>query len=213
VAAVTAAVLLFPHSQTGDYDLDPAFPKALRAPRDQPPPARATDEVLVASVERMWRRMFADAGLRYEPVKVRHFGEPGAKPCAPEAELEDLAGLYCQEERAIYFSPSRSGHWRYVVAHEVGHHVQELRGTFTAAEEEAFKRPFKLTDVHLREELQADCYSGVWAHSVGLKPPSAWYHEVAEGEPGTAAQRRRWLYRGLRSGRPARCDTFAVQQP
>ncbi|MDQ3740184.1 MAG: neutral zinc metallopeptidase [Actinomycetota bacterium] len=175
------------------------------------PPASASDEELVRAVEQVWRRLFREAGLKYEPVKVRHFGDPGAKPCAPEEE--GFAGLYCQDERAIYFSRERSGQWRYVVAHEVGHHVQELRGTFTAAEEEAGGGPLRFTDVHLREELQADCYSGVWAHAVGLPPPGEWYHDVAEGEPGTHAQRRRWLHRGLRTGRPADCDPFAVASP
>jgi predicted metalloprotease len=207
--------LLYPRTETGDYDVPAAFPRTLKAPRvSDAPPRIADDETLVRAVERVWRPLFKRAGHRYEPARVAHFGDDEPEPCAPMED--DLLGLYCGEDRTIFFvrdRPPGDALWLYVVAHEVGHHVQELRGTLRATGEELTGNTSFVKDLHLREELQADCYAGVWAHAVRARPPDPAYHDLPDEEPGNPVQRRRWLMRGLRTGRPGACDTFTARQP
>ena len=212
--AVAAAAFLYPRTKPGDYDVPRAFPRELKAPRLRAAlPPTLPDEALVRDAENVWRLLFRRAGLSYEPVRVAHFGDDGVKPCAP---LEDsLVGLYCGDSRTIFLvrDAVRDRTWLYVVAHEVGHHVQELRGTLRASGDELERHTSFVNDLHLREELQADCYVGVWAHAVGAPPPDPSFHQLPEEEPGTPQQHRRWLLRGRRTGRPAACDTFAVRRP
>ena len=168
------------------------------------------------SVERVWRRLFQREDLLFQPARVVHFDDGGdPEPCAPLDE--SLLGLYCPERRTIFLTDREEAGsfalWRYVVAHEVAHHVQELRGTLLASGEEFEKHTSFVRDLHLREELQADCYAGVWAHAVGAEPPDRAFHEQPDEEPGTPRQRRRWLMRGLRTGRPAECNTFRPRRP
>ena len=118
----------------------------------------------------------------------------------------------------------------YVIAHEVGHHVQKLTGGFDRAEA---TRGRESNQNSVRMELQADCYAGVWGHYAGtMNQLDA--GDIAEGlnaaaavgddniqkqtqgrvspesfTHGSSAQRQRWLKRGLDSGRPSDCDTFA----
>jgi predicted metalloprotease len=121
----------------------------------------------------------------------------------------------------------------YVVAHEVGHHVQKLTGQFKRLEA-VRGRTSGQTGVSVRMELQADCYAGVWGNHAGLM------HELDPGDleealaaataigddrlqqqtqgrvvpesftHGTSAQRTRWFKRGFDSGRPQDCDTFSA---
>ena len=168
------------------------------------------------AVEAVWTPLFDRAGHDFEPAEVRDisFGGDDDGICAPPEETADLLGLYCEDDQRIYLLPAdRSVSWRYVVAHEVGHHVQGLRGTLDATRDELDEHPGAFDDLHLREELQADCYAGVWGHAAGLPPPGAAFHDQPADEPGTPAQRRRWLMRGWRTGRPAMCDTFSPRRP
>ena len=123
----------------------------------------------------------------------------------------------------------------YVIAHEVGHHVQKLTGNFRrleAAQGRASSAEYNRISV--RMELQADCYAGVWGHHAGamnqLDPgdvEEALAAATAIGDDrlqqqtqgrvvpesfthGTSAQRVRWFKRGLDSGRPQDCDTFSA---
>jgi uncharacterized protein len=150
----------------------------------------------LASANAMWTSAFAAAGARYEaPVLAAQTGCGGPRG--------SWAGVYCDGKIVV----DVDGHVRrhaaagqaledvvlgYVVAHEVGHHVQALRGT---------------PDVILKRELHADCLAGVWGKASGAPLPPTWaYGEDAEH--GTAAQRIHWLNEGYRSARPADCDTI-----
>lgn len=166
-------------------------------------------------VEAVWRPLFARAGHRFEAAEVRDMtSREDDGICAPPEETTDLLGLYCDGERRIFLlAPEPTVNWRYVVAHEVGHHVQGLRGTLDATRDELDDHPGAVEDLHLREELQADCYAGVWGRAAGLPPPADTFHQQPVDEPGTPTQRRRWLMRGWRSGRPALCDTFSPRRP
>lgn len=121
----------------------------------------------------------------------------------------------------------------YVLAHEIGHHVQNLTGTHDRVRELQQTRPTAANELSVRVELQADCYAGVWGHSTGqrrlletgdveegLAAASAVgddrIQQRTTGEinvdaftHGSAAQRSAWFKRGFASGDPRSCDTFA----
>jgi uncharacterized protein len=125
--------------------------------------------------------------------------------------------------------------WAYVIAHEVGHHVQQELGT--SAEVSRLQRddPRQANALSVRLELQADCYAGVWGHSVfaagDLDPgdvKEAVRASAAVGDDrlqrraggqvnpdsfthGSSAQRTEWFNRGRANGEPADCDTFSPE--
>jgi predicted metalloprotease len=122
----------------------------------------------------------------------------------------------------------------YVVAHEVGHHIQTLLGT-SARVQQARSRVSEAegNQLSVRQELQADCYAGVWGHHAarqnwleegdvedGLRAAAAIGDDRLQRQSqgyvvpesfthGSAAQRQQWLLRGLKSGDPNQCDTFS----
>jgi predicted metalloprotease len=125
--------------------------------------------------------------------------------------------------------------WAYVIAHEMGHHVQRMTGTSAAVERLSRSEPADANELSVRQELQADCYAGVWAATVyaegALEPgdlDEAFNAAEAVGDDrlqrqatgsvdpdsfthGTSEQRRTWFERGYRSGDPGDCDTFAAE--
>jgi predicted metalloprotease len=124
--------------------------------------------------------------------------------------------------------------WAYVIAHEVGHHIQRELGTSDEVNRIRQSDPERANDASVRLELQADCYAGVWARSV--------FDDLDEGDVdeamtaseavgddrlqqqagrrvdpdsfthGSSAQRRAWFERGRARGEPADCDTFAAEE-
>jgi len=124
--------------------------------------------------------------------------------------------------------------WAYVIAHEVGHHIQDQLGT--SAEVERIRRsdPDRANEASVRLELQADCYAGVWAQSVfeagdleagdideALRASEAVGDDRLQQQAGrqvnpdsfthgSSAQRHEWFDRGRERGEPADCDTFSV---
>jgi predicted metalloprotease len=122
----------------------------------------------------------------------------------------------------------------YVLAHEIGHHVQNLEGTSTAVHEQQQREPDVANELSVRLELQADCYAGVWGSSAqerGLIEPGDLEEGLGAAEAvgddrlqeqagvdvqpetwthGSAEARARWFRVGFDTGDPARCDTFSV---
>lgn len=125
----------------------------------------------------------------------------------------------------------------YVVAHELGHHVQKLLGIEAKMRAAQQANPSRANDLSVRLELQADCFAGVWGHSTeqraiidqsdiqsGLNAAAAVgddrLQKMATGSVmperfthGTSAQRAKWLRTGLDSGRVDACDTFSASEP
>ncbi len=123
--------------------------------------------------------------------------------------------------------------WAYVIAHEMGHHIQQLTGTSGEVDRLAASDPGEANELSVRQELQADCYAGVWAATVfaqgDLEPgdlDEAFGATEAIGDDrlqeqagrrinpdsfthGSSAQRRAWFETGYSSGSPAACDTFS----
>lgn len=197
---------------------------------------------VMTSTEQTWTRIFADQGQRY-PAPVLNFYEGGVQSGCGQAT--SAAGpFYCPADRGIYldtaffrelatrFGAAGDFAQNYVIAHEVGHHIQNVTGTM----EQVRARQSRMSQAEgnalsVRVELQADCYAGVWAAQnrdrldpgdieEGLRAAEAIGDDTLQRQAqgtivpesfthGTSAQRMKWLKRGLDSGNPAVCDTFS----
>jgi uncharacterized protein len=198
---------------------------------------------VLGSTEEVWGRIFQQSNAQYHaPTLVLYDGQTRSACGIGQAAM---GPFYCQNDEKLYVDLSffRDLQTRfgapgdfaeaYVIAHEVGHHVQKLTGTFGRIEA-ARGRAQGATGVSVRMELQADCYAGVWGHHAGtmnqLEPgdiEEALKAATAIGDDrlqkqsqgrvvpesfthGSSEQRVRWFKRGLDSGRPKDCDTFSA---
>ena len=212
-----------------------------------PPGQRADDRdadfsrAVLGQTEQVWTQVFAERGQRYEPpVLVLYdggtqtgcgFGEAATGPfyCPVDHKLYLDLSFFRQMQQQLG-APGDFAE-AYVIAHEVGHHVQNLTGNM----EQAGGRGAQGGSVRL--ELQADCYAGVWANRAearnriletgdvqeALNAASAVGDDKLQQQTrgqvspdsfthGTSAQRARWFNRGLQSGRMEDCDTFGAAQ-
>jgi predicted metalloprotease len=199
--------------------------------------------VVLASTEDVWTDIFSRSGRTYEKPKLVLFTGAARSACGLASAA--VGPFYCEEDRKVYLDLSffqelssrfgASGDFAdaYVVAHEVGHHVQNLLGTFDRV---AGNRRDNATSVRL--ELQADCYAGVWGYHAnrdkhmidpgdfeeGLRAAAAIgddrLQKMSRGEVspetfthGSSRERSGWLRQGLETGDPSRCDTFGQSLP
>ena len=202
---------------------------------------------VLASTEDTWGRMFQQSGQTYTPPRLHFYSREGSSGCG--AAQSAMGPFYCPTDQRVYLDPeffdelqtrfNAAGDFAqaYVIAHEVGHHIQYLTGTA-----DKVRREQQSTDeaganaLQVRMELQADCYAGVWAANAkdahgqpvmeagdaeeGLRAANAIGDDTLQRSAGrtpmpdsfthgTSAERVAWLKRGLESGDPARCDTFS----
>ncbi len=224
-----------------------------QAPAEQPPaatrPGAPPDEgrqfvsVVLASTEDTWNEIFSRNRGQYREPKLVLFNGRVDSACGRATAA--VGPFYCPGDEKVYIDLSffqelktqfrASGDFAeaYVIAHEVGHHVQNLLGTsdkVTALQQRGGEAQANRLSVML--ELQADCYAGVWGYHQGRKgvleqgdPEEALRAASAIGDDrlqkqaqgyvvpdsfthGTSAQRVRWFRVGLESGDVRRCDTF-----
>lgn len=197
---------------------------------------------VITSTEQTWTKLFADQGQRY-PAPVLNFYEGSVQSGCGQAS--SAAGpFYCPADRGIYldtgffrelatrFGAAGDFAQNYVIAHEVGHHIQNVSGTMERVRaRQARMSQAEGNALSVRVELQADCYAGVWAAQnrdrleagdieEGLRAAEAIGDDTLQRQAqgtivpesfthGTSAQRMKWLKRGLDSGNPAACDTFS----
>lgn len=224
------------------------------APRPQPGPGQpdvAGDfvSVVLADTEDVWNGLFASTGSAYREPKLVLYEDLVQSACGRQSAA--TGPFYCPGDEKVYLDTSffaelsqrygAPGDFAiaYVIAHEVGHHVQRLTGVSgqvdrlrsRASEAEA-------NALSVRQELQADCYAGVWAHHAHAQRRVLEAGDVEEGlraaaaigddrlqkqargyavpetfTHGTSAQRVHWFKVGLDSGDVGRCDTFANRVP
>ena len=197
---------------------------------------------VLASTEEKWTEMFSAAGQRYQPPTLVFFPGTGMSGCGVAQSA--MGPFYCPSDRKIYLDTSffqelstRFGApgdfaQAYVIAHEVGHHVQTISGTSDLIRERqsAVSRT-EGNALQVRMELQADCFAGVWAareRNAALEPgdlEEGMRAAAAIGDDtlqraergrvvpesfthGTAAQRQEALMRGFQAGEPAACAAY-----
>lgn len=200
--------------------------------------------VVLADTEDTWHALFSAAGQRYQEPKLVLFSGAVRSGCGNAQSA--MGPFYCPTDNKVYIDLSfyqdlRDRHGApgdfaqaYVIAHEVGHHVQTLMGisqrVHAARSRLAKEEGNKLS---VKQELQADCFAGLWAHhanrsrqileqgdveeamtaatAIGddrLQQQGRGYVTPESFTHGTSAQRVRWFRRGLEEGTVAACDTF-----
>jgi predicted metalloprotease len=193
---------------------------------------------VLGSTERRWSEVFTRAGATYQPAKMIAYTNSGQSGCG--AAQAAMGPFYCPTDQSIYIDPEffselsqRFGApgdfaMAYVIAHEVGHHVQNLQGTLDQAQQaQARASRTEGNQIQVAVELQADCYAGVWAArdqnllepgdiEEGMRAAEAIGDDTLQKQMqgrvvpesfthGTAAQRQAALRRGLETGDPAAC--------
>ncbi len=209
------------------------------APRNDP--AAEFVSVVLASTEETWKATFAKLGRQYgEPVLVL-FEVTVRSGCGTASS--QTGPFYCPRDQKVYLDLSffreldrRFGApgdfaQAYVVAHEVGHHVQALLGINREVEEQQQNSTRAGANAwSVKLELQADCFAGVWGHQAqnmldpgdvdeGLRAAAAIGDDRLSGgrvspenfTHGTSEQRAHWLRQGLSTGDIKACDTFRSQ--
>jgi uncharacterized protein len=199
--------------------------------------------VVLRSTEMTWGRLFQQSGESYEAPLLVLFTDATRSACGLGQAA--MGPFYCPSDRKVYLDLSffqeldeRFGApgdfaQAYVVAHEIGHHVQTLTGVSAraqAARQRGGER--EANSLSVRQELQADCYAGVWGHYAaqegllesgdaeeGLRAAAAIGDDRLQRQSqgtvvpesfthGSSEQRVEWLRRGLESGRVDSCNTF-----
>lgn len=205
--------------------------------------ARFAGQIL-ATTEDAWGSYFQSRGRTYTPPKMVLYR--GSTPTACGTGQSAMGPFYCPADQKVYLDLSfyddmthklgaaGDAAFAYVIAHEVGHHVQHLNGTLEQVHR-AQQRvgQAQANRLSVRLELQADCLAGVWAHraqerdlfergdleeafnaaeAVGddrLQQRGQGYAVPDSFTHGTSAQRLEWFRRGLNSGDPEQCNTFS----
>jgi predicted metalloprotease len=199
-------------------------------------------QFVVADVQDTWKRIFAQANQTYEPTTLRLFTSGIQTGCG--GATSEVGPFYCPADKRVYidlgffrelqerFAARGDFAQAYVIAHEFGHHVQNVLGVSNDVRQQQQEDPEGANELSIRLELQADCLAGVWGHSAnqeGLLEPG----DVEEGlnaaaavgddriqqksgrgvnpeswTHGSSAQRMAWFRKGFENGDPAACDTF-----
>jgi len=195
---------------------------------------------VLGSTEDVWTKVFQQSRSQYRPPTLVLYDAQVRSGCGIAQSA--MGPFYCPNDEKLYIDLSffRDLQQRfrapgdfaqaYVIAHEVGHHVQKLTGKMQQME--TARGGPQSNQMSVRLELQADCYAGVWGHYAGtmkqLDPgdvDEALAASIAIGDDriqkqtqgrvvpeafthGSSEQRLRWLKRGLDSGLPQDCDTF-----
>jgi uncharacterized protein len=221
----------------------------------RPPDAGHSDgmrqfvSVVLADTEDVWRQAFQGMGKTYADPKLVLYSNTVSSPCGLASAAS--GPFYCPNDQKAYLdlsffeamktrlnSPGEFAE-AYVIAHEIGHHVQNQLGILQRATgERARSDQRKSNAISVQIELQADCLAGVWAYhadrtkhiiekgdvEAALNAASAVGDDHLQRQAhgtvmpdafthGTSAQRVRWFKRGLEGGSIKACDTFAADQP
>ena len=210
------------------------------------PAAKFVAKVL-GSTEQTWDKIFQNSGQQYPAPKLVLFSGQTSTACG--AGQAAMGPFYCPGDRKVYIDLSFYNEMKtrfhapgdfaqaYVIAHEVGHHIQNLMGTSDKVQQarQSARSEAQANAYSVRLELQADCYAGVWAHhadganrileagdveeamtaaaAIGddaLQKQAQGYAVPDSFTHGTSQQRMRWFNQGLSTGDVNKCDTFSV---
>lgn len=193
-------------------------------------------------VQDEWAKIFEKQGRQYQPAKLVLFTDQVRSACGFSSAA--VGPFYCPGDQKAYidlgfyrqlkqrFGAPGDFAQAYVLAHEIAHHVQTLEGTSAKLREISARDPRSRNGLSVRQELQADCYAGVWGHSAagrqmletgdveeGLRAAAAIGDDTLQKQSGQRVQpeswthgssemRVRWFRKGLETGDPSQCDTF-----
>ena len=235
----------------GQEQTSPAPPVSSGTPQD------ATGKfvaLVLGDTEDRWSEIFSAGGQTYHPPKLRLFAGSEPTPCAFAKSA--MGPFYCPRDQRIYLDTSFFDDLQrkfggcsnsnackfseaYVIAHEVGHHVQNELGILPRVTQmqQAAASSTEANRLQVRIELQADCFAGVWANRAqqkhhfldagdvdqALQTASAIGDDRLQKEAqgyvvpdafthGTSEQRERWFSNGFREGRVSACDTLSAQR-
>ena len=212
-------------------------------------PLRQFVSVVLADTEDVWKQVFSSAGRTYEEPKLVLFTNRIESACGMASTAS--GPFYCPNDHKVYldlaFFEEMKNRFHapgefaeaYVIAHEIGHHVQNSLGILPEATNlRRHSDERRSNEISVRLELQADCFAGVWAHHADRMKhiieqgdvEAAMNAAAAVGDDrlqrqtrgvivpdafthGSSAQRVRWFKRGLNSGSAKQCDTFAANSP
>ncbi|MCX8710907.1 neutral zinc metallopeptidase [Gilliamella sp. B3464] len=210
---------------------------------DQDPDAAKFTSVILASTEDYWSQQFKALGKTYIPPKLVLYTGSTQTSCGTGQTF--MGPFYCSIDKTVYLDTSFYQEMKqrlggggdfaqgYVIAHEIGHHVQNLLGTFNNIEQLKQTQPdINSNQLSVKLELQADCYAGLWGNAmqkqnileVGdieqalnttqaigddrLQRQSNGYVMPDSFTHGTSKQRYTWFKRGFDSGSINQCNTF-----
>src|SRR4051794_6925029 len=258
ILIVIVAINVLGGSGGSGFDVADAFGPQTTAPgADNPAPIPRSEDpdadlkdfsvYVFEDVQKTWQKTFTEAGDPYDRAKlVLYSGAVSTGGCGSATSA--VGPFYCSGDNSVYLDLSfyremsdqleAAGDfaWAYVIAHEMGHHVQNEIGTSAQVAREAADNPDQQNELSVRQELQADCYAGVWASTVFKQGDleegdieEAFGAATAVGDDrlqrqatgtvnpdtfthGTSKQRRSWFNRGYRSGDPGSCDTFSADE-
>jgi predicted metalloprotease len=195
-------------------------------------------------VQQFWQQTFNDAGRDYERARLVLFDSATQSGCG--RSTSDIGPHYCPVDQSAYvdldffrelrrrFGARGDFAQAYVLAHELGHHLQNLLGIMSNVQTEQRQDPGRANELSIRLELQADCFAGVWAFTTfernlleagdlqeGLRAAASIgddrIQEQATGmvnpetwTHGSSEQRQRWFMRGFETGDANACDTFSA---
>jgi predicted metalloprotease len=201
---------------------------------------------ILASTEEVWTAQFARYGLEYQAPTMVLYTNATTSGCG--SANASVGPFYCSADQSVYIDLSFFSSMKrqlgaggdfayaYVIAHEVGHHVQYLLGTLGKAHQQMSRvSKAEANKISVRLELQADFYAGVWGHDENNRYRSLDDGDIMEAihcaevigdnylqkkatgtvQPdsfthGTSEQRRRWLKKGLDTGDMRQGDTFSL---
>lgn len=194
----------------------------------------------LSSLNKTWAPIFQQAGATFSRPKLVFYSQRGQSGCG--AAQSAMGPFYCPSDNGIYLDTDfyrqmaeqlgATGSFArdYVIAHEYGHHIQNITGLSAQVHEAQSRNPGAANALSVKLELQADCYAGVWAarnrtrlepgdmesglnaaHQIGddTLMKNAGRRPVEEAfTHGSSAQRMHWLRRGMETGNEDACDTF-----
>jgi uncharacterized protein len=243
---VLALSLIFGRDLFSDLGVSPAV-GAASAPMSAADSAQQEEQVqwisfVLDDVQGVWAKTLPQTGARFSPARLVLFRNSTDSGCGPAQSA--MGPFYCPLDQRVYldlgffdelqqrFGASGDFARAYVLAHELGHHVQHLEGTDARVRQAQENNPSAANELSVRLELQADCYAGVWAHStdqrrlleqgdvdealgaasaVGddrIQQRTTGRINVDSFTHGSAAQRSQWFKRGFQSGDPRSCSTL-----
>lgn len=204
-------------------------------------------KTVMADTEKVWGKIFTQAGQRYPAPTLVLYRGGTRSGCGPARA--GMGPFYCPEDQKVYvdlsfFDDLERKHGAggdfaqaYVLAHEIGHHIQNLEGTLDQVQRAKQRLSGAAENqLQVKVELQADCYAGVWAHqaqkqfkilepgdleealtaaaSIGddrLQKQAQGFAIPHTFTHGTSKQRVEWFARGVKNGKLSDCDTFAAR--